>query len=87
MEVSYNGTAIVNNGTLIIGIDDNIVYNTSPRIIGNTTAIDNNGIINFYDGNIQISAEGNVIKGNDINQIPSGYIVNKEDKKYSLLKN
>lgn len=53
-----NGAAVINNGTLTMGIDDytaegaNIDENFI-RLVGTTTGIDQNGTFNFYDGYIE----------------------------------
>ena len=46
------GVAIENNGTLIIGVQDETEYANSPRIIGTGSAITGSGIVTKYDGTI-----------------------------------
>ena len=61
---NYFGSAIENNGTLTLGIDDSNVYTNAPKIIGTTNAIINNGTITVYDGQYSISEEsGTAISG------------------------
>ena len=48
-----NGTAITNNGILVLGENDNIISNDSVKIIGNQIGIKQNGTLNFYDGTIE----------------------------------
>lgn len=46
------GAAIENNGTLIIGVDDNVNNNNSPRIIGVSEAVIGSGTKKLFDGQI-----------------------------------
>ena len=70
------GAAIVNDGTVIIGVDDGSINSSGtsrgPGIIGSQYGIDNQGTLNFYDGYIK----GNVaINGNRVGHCPENYIV------------
>ena len=77
---NYYGTAIENNGTLNIGTSDKEPFANSPRIIGETYAIENssNGTLNMYTGTLEGKTEG-LIKGNTTINIPNG-IQNINDK-------
>ena len=67
-----SGTAITNNGTLILGENDNSVDNNSIKVIGNDKGIKQNGVLYYYDGTIEgIEA----IDGN-VDSIANGYYLN-----------
>lgn len=53
---NYTGTGIKNDGTLTIGIDDSTVLANIPTIVGTDYGIENNGVLNIYDG----KAEGGI---------------------------
>lgn len=75
---NYVGKAIVNNGTLTLGTDDDIVYTNVPKIIGRTIAVENNGNLYFLDGQIGISdEEGEVIINTGTGYKPEGYRIEK----------
>ena len=85
---NYTGIAIINNGTLTIGTNDNTVYDNAPKIIGKTTGIDNNGELYFVDGQIGVTDEdGNAIINAGKGYKPEGYkIVKLEGKNiYTLV--
>ncbi len=84
---NYTGIAIENNGTLIIGTDNDKVYTNTPKIIGKTTAIDNNGQLEFFDGEIGITEEGTIVTGDTDILVPKGYIISKSNNNYILLEN
>ena len=46
-----NGTVFINNGTMQLGSNDGAITYT-PNINGSTTAIINNGLLKFYDGQV-----------------------------------
>ena len=70
---NQNGVAIVNNGTLNIGNNDEIISLSTPRIIGTTIGIQNNGTIGYYDGIIS----GQTAVQGEIATIASGYETQK----------
>ena len=53
------GTAIENNGTLTLGIDDGEIITTAPYVKGNVYGVENNGTFNFFDGKVE-GGEANV---------------------------
>ena len=56
-----SGTTIINKGTLVIGVNDEIVYTNSPRITGKILSIQNIGSLQINDGTIgKISNTGTV---------------------------
>ena len=46
-----NGTVFINNGTMQLGNNDGAITYT-PNLNGSTTAIINNGLLKFYDGQV-----------------------------------
>lgn len=80
------GVLIENNGTLEIGVDDGTVNIVSPQILGLTTAIQNNGNIRLFDGQIGVYRTGTIISGTLNVETPSGYVAKIEDDKYVLSK-
>lgn len=66
-----NGSAIVNNGTLVLGENDSEVSKTNIAIIGTNIGIEQNGIFDFYDGYI----EAEVAINGKYNNIPQNYYV------------
>lgn len=62
-----SGMAIKNQGIMYIGIDDDVVYANSPRIIGQSSAIENTGELHIYDGTIsgEITGTGTVTHSNE----------------------
>ena len=51
---SYNGCAIINNGILNIGINDENHYTNAPIIKGTSEPITGSGTLNMYDGKTEI---------------------------------
>lgn len=66
-----DGSALINNGTLILGTNDTEVSQDSVEIIGTNIGIEQNGIFNFYDGYVEAKVG---IKGG-YNDIPEKYYV------------
>ena len=64
-----SGIAIQNFGTLSVGVNDGIISLAAPRIIGGTTAIQNTGTLNYYDGIIS----GTKAVDGTINEVATGY--------------
>ena len=64
-----SGIAIQNSGTLSVGVNDGIISLAAPRIIGGTTAIQNTGTLNYYDGIIS----GTKAVDGTINEVATGY--------------
>ena len=64
-----NGTGIVNNKTLTMGINDGEVDIEGTRVYGSTVGLEQNGRFNFYDGNI----EGVVAMNGGVHSLPHGY--------------
>ena len=56
------GKAIENNGTLTIGNNTNAIDDNTPTISGKKIGIDNNNVLNYYDGTIigKSAIDGNV---------------------------
>lgn len=83
-----SGTAIQNNGTLVIGVNDGTINTFIPKIVGTIVGIENNGAIEFYDGQI-IGDE--TITGTTVITIPEGYVLKQEQinnqKVLTLLEN
>ena len=85
--INEDGIAIINSGSLTIGEDKNDVNTNSPRIIGKTTAIENNtGTLNFYDGQICTEEPGEIINGDSSIKVPEGYKAEKSNNNYILVK-
>lgn len=69
---NYTGVTIQNNGTLVLGIEDEIVHTKVPSIIGKTYGIENNGTLSIFDGTVK--GETDAIGGTQtIISIPDGY--------------
>ena len=66
-----NSTAIINNGELTLGENDNDISTDSIKVIGKSVAIEQNGTLNFYDGYI----EGIVGVTGNYHEKPTGYSV------------
>ena len=66
-----SGIAVTNNGTLILGENDNTVDNNSIKIIGNEIGIKQNGTFKYYDGTI---TGINALDGN-VDVIADGYFL------------
>jgi len=66
-----DGSAIINNGTLILGKNDEEVSQDSVAIIGTEIGIEQKGTFNFYDGYV----EANVAINGKYNEIPVNYYV------------
>ena len=66
-----NGKAIINNGELTLGENDNDISTDSIKVIGKSVAIEQNGTLNFYDGYI----EGIVGVTGNYHEKPAGYSV------------
>ena len=66
------GTAIYNEGTLTLGVEELPVSQNKPSIIGAVYGIENNGILNFFDG--LIKGDTDPIGGSSSTMtIPDGY--------------
>ena len=76
---NYETTTIINDGTLTIGEDDGVIDNLNTGVISESTAIINNGTLNYYDGYI----EGNISVSGTINQIAPQTRVRKIVTNYS----
>ena len=66
-----NGKAIINNGELTLGENDDDISTDSIKVIGKSVAIEQNGTLNFYDGYI----EGIVGVVGNYHEKPTGYSV------------
>ena len=66
-----NGKAIINNGELTLGENDDDISTDSIKVIGKSVAIEQNGTLNFYDGYI----EGIVGVAGNYHEKPTGYSV------------
>ena len=80
---NFDSTTLINNGTLIIGEDDEIVSSNSIKIVSEATTIINNGTMSMYDGYI----EGKQAIEGIINTIPEMSRIyttkdNQSEKKY-----
>lgn len=81
---NYLGVAIENNGTLIIGENDGNVNTISPRIIGLNTAINNNGNLSLFDGQIGTLEMGTIVSGTSDITVPDGYKTKVVENNYVL---
>ena len=69
---STNSAGFINNGTLIMGVnDDEVIVEDIVKILGKNIGLENNAIFNFYDGYIEAKVG---LKGS-YNEIPEDYIV------------
>ena len=66
---NYVGTAIENNGTLILGEDSDEIEDETPKISGKKIGIRNNGTMDFYDGTIM----GKTALIGDVRHTPEDY--------------
>ena len=54
--LTTSGVAITNNGALTLGKNDGVVYvNEDLTVVGDSTAIEQNGTFYFYDGSLEAS--------------------------------
>ena len=64
-----DGTGLVNNKTLTMGVNDGTIETEAIAIIGSTVALEQNGSFNFYDGYLQ----GQFTLNGGVNSLPRGY--------------
>ena len=69
-----NGTGLVNNKTLTVGVNDGEIETAKIQIIGTTLGLEQNGHFNFYDGYI----EGDVAMIGTTDSVPRGYFLYTE---------
>ena len=69
---STNNAGFINNGTLTMGINDDVVnIEDCVKILGKTIGLENNSVFNFFDGYIEAKVG---LKGS-YNDVPSEYTV------------
>ncbi|MBE5805735.1 MAG: hypothetical protein E7313_03375 [Clostridiales bacterium] len=71
---NLNGSGIYNNGTLVLGVEDNTVYEYVPSIIGSVYGIENNSNLSVFDGRVYgiVDAVGGAVR---TVSVPDGYTV------------